>query len=546
MKESEIRDLLVQDLSILNNNYQFLEKEKYLPSEIGTRSFIDILAHDRNGKYIVIELKKSNATAREAIHELFKYLEAVKENLAIKTDEIELVIVSTEWDELLVPFSSFVSNVDLKVEGFKLCISDENNLSARKIEKAATNEDRILSAHQMARYYISEQSLQKGIKEHCDFFLNRNVESFVLIILKAPKGYREMTLNSIKEFAINNFGNYDITATYEKSMPDYKYMIYSTNQLLSLEKYYDILSQYSELEESIDEILNDDEASSLDKMEQLNGLLIETEPFPHADSVEIGKPAKYDLFKEVQGWELIEIKKYGSLSKNIILSDNQIEEEILGADGTTGERFKSKIDFSNKANIHRLRRQIGNCLSDNIVWKNHIFNILDILQNKNIKDAKCSIYNPMNIIYSIYLALSRPDGILYIPSYQIEVELEYEKRMYIGYLDGKIKDIPLKQVFAKWDYDMDEFMYSLSWGGYDKNNLEICDFVGLSYNTMLITVSKGQEMTFYKYKDYKFSKMNYFNHFESLYQKLDESKLLVPEILTFFEEHSMGNGMIQF
>lgn len=537
---------MIQNLSILNYNYQFLEKEKYLPSEIGTRSFIDILAHDGNGKYIVIELKKSNTAAREAIHELLKYLEAVKENLAVKADEIELIIVSTEWDELLVPFSSFVSNVDLKVEGFKLFISDDNNLSARKIETAATNEDRILSAHQTARYYVSELSLQKGIKEHCDFFLNRNTESFVLIILKAPKDYREMTLNSIKEFAINNFGNYDIATTYEKSMPDYKYMIYSTNQLLSLEKYYNILSQYSELEESIDEILNDDETSSLDKAEQLNGLLIETEPFPYADSIEIGNPAKYNLFKEIQGWELIEIKRYGSLSKNIILSDNQIEEEILGADGTTGEMFKSKIDFSNKANINRLKRQIENCLSDNIVWKNHIFNILDILQNENIKDAKCSIYNPMNIIYSIYLTISRPDGILYIPSYQIEVELEDEKRMYIGHLDGNIKDIPLKQIFEKWEYGMDEFMYSLSWGGYNKNNLEVCEFIGLSYNTMLITISKGQRRTFYKYKDYKFSKTSYFNHFESLYQKLAESKLLVPEILTFFEKHSLGNGILQY
>lgn len=545
MKESEIRDLLVRNLNILDNNYQFLEKEKYLPSKIGTRSFIDILAHNGNGKYVVIELKKSNATAREAIHELFKYLEAVKENLAVKTDEIELVVVSTEWDELLIPFSSFISNVDLKVTGFKLFINDDN-LSVRRIETVSINEDHILSAHQMARYYISEESLQKGIEEHCDFFFNRDVESYVLILLKAPKDYREKVLTSIKEFAVKNFGNDDITSTYEKNMPDNKYMIYSTNQLLSLEKYYNILSEYSEFEESVDEILNDDEAGKLNKMEQLNGLLLETEPFPHADSVEIGKPAKYDLFKEIQGWELIEIKRYGSLSKNTILSDSQIEEEILGADGTTGEKFKSNIDFSNKANIYRLKRQIGNCLSDNIVWKNHIFNILDIIQNENIKSAKCSIYNPMNIIYSIFLALSRPDGILYIPSYQIEVELEYEKRMYIGYLDGNIRDITLKQVFAKWEYDIDEFIYSLSWGGYNKNNLEVCDFIGLSYNTMLITLSKEQKRSFYKYKDYKFSKMNYFNHFESLYQKLSKSKLLVPEILTFFEEHSMGNGMLQW
>lgn len=70
MKESQIRDILIQNLHILNPNYKFLSKEAYLPSEIGTRSFIDILACDGNGKYIVIELKKSNSSARQFMNYL--------------------------------------------------------------------------------------------------------------------------------------------------------------------------------------------------------------------------------------------------------------------------------------------------------------------------------------------------------------------------------------------------------------------------------------------------------------------------------------------
>lgn len=548
MKESKIRDLLVQDLSVLNNNYEFLEKEKYLPSEIGTRSFIDILAHNRKGKYVVIELKRSNAAAREAIHELFKYLEAVKENLSVKTDEIELVIVSTEWDELLVPFSSFVSNVDLKVEGFKLFISNDNNLSARKIEIASTNEDRILSAHQMARYYISNESLQNGIKEHCDYFRKRRIENFVLVILKAPKNYREMVLASVKEFAIKNFGEYDM-ATYERGIPDCKYMIYSANQLISTEKYYDIFLMYPEFEESVNEIINEDKVSIIDKMEQLNGLLLETAPFPDADYTEIGTPAKYNQFRERQGWELMEIQRYGSLSKNIILTDDLIEEELLGASGTTGEKFMSSIDFSNKANIARIKKEAGNCLSDNIIWRNHIFNVLDILQNENIKNARCSIYNPMNIIYSIFLILSRPDGFLYVPSYQIEVELENEKRMYIGCLDGIIKDITLDEIFQSIDgFGEFELFHSLSHGGYLNNNLEICNYIGLSYNTILITVKNNEEKSFYKYEDYKFIEMNNFESLPiiSFCDQLLENKKLVPEIYSYFRSRDMGNGMFQF
>jgi len=78
MKEQEIRDKLIKNLHIINEDYTFLDKEKYFPNEIGTKSFIDIFAKRSNGKYVVIEVKRSDAASREAIHELFKYLEAVK------------------------------------------------------------------------------------------------------------------------------------------------------------------------------------------------------------------------------------------------------------------------------------------------------------------------------------------------------------------------------------------------------------------------------------------------------------------------------------
>ena len=535
MKENEIRDLLVQNLDILNQDYQFLDKEKYLPSKVGTKSFIDILAHNGKGKYIIIELKKSDTAAREAIHELFKYMEAVKENLATKTDEIELVVVSTEWDELYVPFSSLASNANLKVIGYQLFISN-NNLSAKAIDIHQINEDRILSAVQMARYYETEKSLQNGIKEHCDFFDNHKIKNFILVILKTPELYRDMVIQSFHQFQMQNFGINDIEKA-KQMIPDYKYMIYSVNQLLSIQQYSTILFDYEEVEEYVNEILNNDESSDLDKMEQLNQVLIEQEPFPEADYTEIGTPAKYQKFREKEGWELIEIKRFGSLSDNIMLSDDLIENEILGTAGTTGQKFSSIIDISNKASITRVKREIKNCLSDNIVWRNHILEILDTLEKEKVKQVRCSIYNPMNIVHSIYLILSRPDGLLYIPSYQIEVVTENEKKMYLGYLDGAINDVSLNEVFNKFFDGELGFMLSLTWGGYSGNNLEIVDFIGLKYKTMLITIDNNQDRFFYDYQNYKFSIMQEFDPIYYIYEKLS-NKMLVEEILSFFKTHS--------
>ena len=547
MTENEIGDLLVNNLSILNPSYKLLKREAYLPSEIGTKSFIDILASDNKNKFIIIELKKSNASAREAIHELFKYLEAVKENLSAKTDEIELVVVSTEWKELFVPFSSFITNSNLKAIGYELHLNNNNNLSATLIETDPVNEDRILSAIQMARYYVSQDSLNKGIENHINFFLQHGIENYVLIILKSPENYRDMVIQSVQSFILENIGEAHDFENNLNGIPDLKYMIYSANQLLSLNKYKELLSNYDDCDiEEINEIVDNSKISQFDKLEQFNDMLIETEPFPDADYVEIGTPAKYRKFREREGWELIEIRRFGSLAENKILTDEQIEEEILGASGTTGETFRSIIDLSNKANIHRVKKEISNCLSDNIVWKNHIFEIFDSLSKEDTKEIKCSVFNPMNIIRTIYLVLTRPDGMFFIPSYQIEVTFNNERRIYIGYLDGVIKNLALEKVFNKfWEGGGDEYLLSLTSGGYTNRNVDICDFIGLKYKTMMASVS-FEEISFFDYREYQFKPMNPIIPPEHFYKILTSNSTLVPEIISFHAEHDMGYGILKY
>lgn len=40
--------------------------------------FVDILASDATGMLVVIEVKRSDSTAREAIHEVLKYVELLQ------------------------------------------------------------------------------------------------------------------------------------------------------------------------------------------------------------------------------------------------------------------------------------------------------------------------------------------------------------------------------------------------------------------------------------------------------------------------------------
>ena len=167
----------------------------------------------------------------------------------------------------------------------------------------------------------------------------------MLIILESPDNYREMVIDSIKQFELANFGESKLD---ESKIPDYKFMIYSSNQLLSEAEYIDFLKD-GEYQNSVEEIINNAEATTLDKLERFNDLLIETGPFPDSDYVEIGTPAKYSKFIQEEGWSLVEIKKYGALSDNVLLSDELIEQEILGSSGTTGQHFESSFNLKDSA-----------------------------------------------------------------------------------------------------------------------------------------------------------------------------------------------------
>jgi RecB family endonuclease NucS len=107
IKESALRDHLMNHLDMIESGLQLVDDEFYLANKIGTSGFIDILAKDTEGKLVVIEIKISKHSEREAITELFKYLALLKQNMSIKDSEMKLIVISTDWRELLTPFAEF-------------------------------------------------------------------------------------------------------------------------------------------------------------------------------------------------------------------------------------------------------------------------------------------------------------------------------------------------------------------------------------------------------------------------------------------------------
>lgn len=120
--EDLIRDQLSKKLDLIEPGLQLVKNNYKLNNDSGSSGFIDILARDSTGVFVVIELKRSDNAAREALHEIGKYARLLTQSRGLSPDMLRTIIVSTTWRELLVPFSYYVESADFPLEGYELTV----------------------------------------------------------------------------------------------------------------------------------------------------------------------------------------------------------------------------------------------------------------------------------------------------------------------------------------------------------------------------------------------------------------------------------------
>ena len=111
--ETDLRNYLVKNMSSLEEGLRLYEEEGIVGIEfpVGGRA-IDILAVDRTGALVVIELKVSRGYDR-VVGQLLRYVAWIKKNLAESQQRVRGVIVAREISEDLVLACSLVPNVEL-------------------------------------------------------------------------------------------------------------------------------------------------------------------------------------------------------------------------------------------------------------------------------------------------------------------------------------------------------------------------------------------------------------------------------------------------
>lgn len=556
--EEKIREKLAQNLDIFNADLKLIDQEEFLPNKKGTRGFVDLLASDSNLRYVLIELKRSKSASREAIHEVFKYIEGIKENKSLKNDEVVAYIVSTEWDELLVPFSSFVSQVSYEVKGFNLIVDDQfDPIEVSIIEPIKLENERFISDQHAVCLYTNKETLRKGIESHVTCFKEKGIQDYALLVLKAHPDLYEFSLKSTAkqlEDIATKFGGKP-SKTYEdlkEIMPEYMYMIYSAVQVMGADQYWAIIKRDPEQYDEMLEISEEMEEKEL--LNTLHEYAVEnTVPRPFQEHYEIGYPAKLkNKFIEDEGWEIIDIIRNGKLKENELLTDEALVKELSGNSGTNKQVYSKNFHSGNAASLEQIKKDVNICLIDNKIWLSGIDKALTEIAGSTENGSyqgRIHIFNPSNTLLSLYrsaVSSSQVEAMQAVPSYYINIEYEEFAISYFGCLVRNGNKINLQEVLSRTnDGDAFSLLFSLTWGGYQANDIDICPLYGLEYANFKCEV-EGEDRVFYNFDGYRYKNCNDTDPFYEYFQFMRDSPDFIQEVVKLFNEATLTQGIIEF
>jgi hypothetical protein len=457
--ESEIRDQLARNLDLIESGLTLIDKEVMLPNDKGAKGFLDIFCRAANGKYLVIEIKRSDAAARDAIQELIKYVALLKQNLLVKNAEVRLMVASSEWHELWVPFSEFVRSAPYDCEGLILTLGDDGLvISTKAVELAPEERARRLSRRHAIWGFQDEDAALAAVPVISGYMHAIGLRDFVLVML-----------------AINTPGEQTHRFLYfaqqELSLEGYMVLIrarFSAEEVEDFEKW---IEDLMEIEDKVAEAA-DKVWEPKDEDDSLYGRI-------KAIDRQIAHPEKARAWLAPGTLANSRIFRFGRFDDPNI-TDEMIIAEILGEDGASLHHGNYIANLSSKAEVAALLSVADNLLHLNPVWRTAVHDLCAYAQKSGAASIHLQAFSNEDILRSMAGITIRYLG--YVPALVIEINRGTTVERVFGSLEWNGRKPRFNEILKKY-FENDSFHYfTLCHFGKQKQiNADLMEELGLSY-----------------------------------------------------------------
>lgn len=409
MSEANLRDLLSERLALLEPGLTLIDTEFILPNDVGAKGFVDILTRDQHGHLVIIELKISNASARSAIHEVFKYVTLVRTVSGLPERKIRCIIVSTEWHELLVPFSAYKRCVRYSVEGLRLCMESGQPSRVERVVPVPEPEDLDLCpCADLLLYGIygdnGPTQRDAALRELQTRAAELGIEDYCLTTFDNP----------------NNAG-YAATSAIGVSIAR-----------LTPDK----AGKHAQHPDFDLELFREEDADEYDWAHEQATLALWVRGVFRSDMELLDSPKIVRMLKD-EGWTMGRIIRGGRLSSEAITPDDELRSRLLGLDGSSWLSYSSSSSPRLDASWDHFVAAAGRCLRGNNAWLDGWTLYLKRLQEE-LREAAVStyIFNPQNIAFILWEFACGNGSNDILPSLQVAIELDgHPVRLLVGQLE---------------------------------------------------------------------------------------------------------------
>lgn len=469
----------------------------------------------------------------------------MKQYFGAKDSEIHVIIVSTEWTELLLPFSRFYADASFSIEGIQIDILENDlDFQVQPISPLPIVQGRFIAPWHNVYWYADSNAFQQGIAEIEHAYQQKGIDDYVIVKFHLPDhstpDERRATLQAQVAGILNVAESELFDSLLNVSIPIHEYIAYTAVQMLSKDRCFQIISRdQAKMEEAQELMLSMEEDETLC---YLHKSVESVEPVPQNDHYEIGYPAKFSKFREPPNCTSLGIIRHGIFLRNTILADDVIYSELEGKYGSTKQKFKKTVDMQNLDHVKNLKEDIAAVLETNPVWRNHILQIIEEIKSR-FPDSKIDInvFNPSTGVFTIYYALTKEDGCLYLPNYYILVKNPNETRLYFGALEASGTSMTFPQLLQEYyGGNLAALLMTVTWGGKDERDSDIIEDLGAQYRSYRSDLSDGKVTEFFTLRDGKWRPCEASSPDSLFNAYVEKNQSLVNQIL--FKIHPRDKG----